>query len=91
MAREETRKSDTVSEVKHRHGNSAASLKLPRVIKSIIYIKMHKEKHSFTSHPAAKNPKHNKLAVTDIREKPVDFFNNTARASTLAPAIILRT
>ena len=33
--------------------------------------------------------KHGKLAVTDIWEKPVDFFNYTARALTLAPAIIL--
>ena len=36
-------------------------------------------------------PKNNKLAVTDIREKPVDFFTDTARAFTLAPAIVLRT
>ena len=33
--------------------------------------------------------KNNKIAVTDIREKPVDLFNGTARASTLALAIIL--
>ena len=38
----------------------------------------------FTIYPAAKHPKHNKLAITDIREKPVDFFNDTARASTFA-------
>ena len=50
-----------------------------------------RKKHPFTRHPAAKHPKHNKLVVTDIREKPVDFFNDTARASTLSPAIILQT
>ena len=49
-----------------------------------IYIYARKQ-HPFTSYPTAKHPKHNKLAVTDIREKPV----NTAQTSTLAPAIIL--
>ena len=43
MASEETRKSDTVSEVEHRHGNSAASLKRAHDIKSIIYIIMRKK------------------------------------------------
>ena len=33
-------KSDTVTEVKHRHGNSVANFKHARVIKSIIYIIM---------------------------------------------------
>ena len=37
-----------------------------------------------------KAPKHSILVVTDIRQKPVDFFNNTARASTLALAIIFK-
>ena len=31
-----------------------------------------------------------KLEVTDIRQKPLDFFTETERASTLSPAIILR-
>ena len=43
MAREETWKSDTVSEVQHKHRNSVASLQRARIIKSIIYI-MSKEK-----------------------------------------------
>ena len=47
--------------------------------------------HPFTSYPAAKQPKHNRLAVTNIREKPVDFSNDTARASALASEIILST
>ena len=38
----------------------------------------------------SKAHKRNKLAVTDIRQKPVGFFNNTARASTLALAIIFK-
>ena len=38
----------------------------------------------------SKAPKHSKLAVTDMRQKPVDFFDNTAQASTLALAIIFK-
>ena len=52
---------------------------------------MPEKNHPFASYPAAKNPKHNKLAVTDIRQKPVNFFNGTAQDSQLAPAIILLT
>ena len=37
---------------------------------------------------ARKHQKHNKRAFTDIQEKPVDFFNNTARVSALVPKII---
>ena len=36
----------------------------------------------------SKAPKNNKLAVTRIRQKPVDFSTDTARAPTLAPTII---
>ena len=39
----------------------------------------------------SKSPKRSKLAVTDIRQKPVDFFNNTTRAPTLALEIIFKT
>ena len=45
--------------------------------------------HPFTCCPLAKHPKHNKLEVTHIRENTLDFFNDTAQASTFAPAIIL--
>ena len=38
----------------------------------------------------SKAPKRSKLAVTDIRQKPVDLFNNIAQASTLALAIIFQ-
>ena len=27
-----------------------------------------------TSYPAAKHPKHGKFAITDVRQKPVNFF-----------------
>ena len=30
--------------------------------------------HLQVTYPAAKHPKHNKFAITDMREKPVDFF-----------------
>ena len=39
----------------------------------------------------SKAPKNNQLAVTDIRQKPVNFFTDTARAPTLTSAIILQT
>ena len=38
-----------------------------------------------------KAPKNTKLAVTDIRQKPVGSFTGIARAPILAPAIILQT
>ena len=50
---------------------------------------MPEKNHPSTSYPAAKHQKHNKLPITDKQEKTVDFSNDTARASTLAPAIIL--
>ena len=46
------KKNGTVSEVGHRDGDLAASLKRARVTKSTIYI--------------AKRPKHSKFAITDI-------------------------
>ena len=58
---------DAVSEVKHRHSKSVASLKCARTNKSIIYILMRKKKEPVTSYPAAKHPKHSKLAITDMR------------------------
>ena len=61
---------------------------LGKPIKIYIYVR---KNVPFTSYPAAKHSKHNKLAVTDILEKTVDFFNDTARAPTLAPAMILPT
>ena len=32
------------------------------------------KKPPFTGYPAAKHPKHNKYAIIDIREKPVNSF-----------------
>ena len=55
-----------------------------------IYIYARK-KHLFISYLAAKHPKHSKFAVINIREKTVNFFNDTARALSLCPAIILQT
>ena len=33
-----------------------------------------RKKHPFANNPAAKHPKHNKVVVTDIKDKPVNFF-----------------
>ena len=49
-----------------------------------------RKKHPFTSYLAAKHPKHSQFAITDMREKPVNFFYCTTRSSTLAPAISLQ-
>ena len=32
------------------------------------------KKHPFRSYPAAEHSKHSKFALTDMREKPVNFF-----------------
>ena len=47
-------------------------------------------KRPFTSYPAVKHPEHSKFAITDMREKSVDFFYCTTRASTLFLEIILK-
>ena len=65
---------DAVSEVKHRHGNSVARLQCVRVNKLIIYITMHKQKAPIYMLSHSKAPKHSKFRLTNIQEKPVDFF-----------------
>ena len=37
-------------------------------------INLWQKKRPFSSYPAEKHPKHSKFAITDIREKPVNFF-----------------
>ena len=50
------------------------------------------KKHPFTSYLAPKHPKRRKFAITDMREKPVDFFVlRHGRRLTLARTIILPT
>ena len=61
---------------------------LCKVIEILIY---GRKKRPFTGNPAAKHPKHSKLAITDIREKPVNFFCCLTQASTLVSAITLLT
>ena len=82
---------DAVSKVKHRHGNSVASLKCACVKKSIIYNIMHKETAPIYRLSRNITPKPNKFSITDIQEKPVDFLYGIARAPTLFPAIISQT
>ena len=41
----------------------------------LIEIKIYgRKKHPFTGYPAVKHSKHRKFAITNIREKPVNFF-----------------
>ena len=39
-----------------------------------------RRKRPFTGYPEAKHPKHNKFAITDIQEKPGNFFCCSTRA-----------
>ena len=67
MAREETRKNDTVSEIEHQNGNSAAIPKCASVIMSSIYRTMYKEKAPIYKSSHSKAPKKNrKIAITDM-------------------------
>ena len=77
MAREETRKSNTVSEVEYRRGNAVTSLKRARVNKSI------KGKA-----PIYKLNTKNLPLQIGAKNKWTLFYCTTW-ASTLAPAIIL--
>ena len=61
---------------------------IKKPIKTYIYVR---KKRSFTSYPAAKHLKYSKFAITDIREKLVNFFYCSTRASTLVSATILLT
>ena len=97
VCRTQTRRRWCFTEVWHRHWTSVPVLAM-HAATSLLYFqwfmqanRKSQEKHTFTTFSAAKHPKHITLTVTDTREKPVDFFNAIARASTLAPAIILQT
>ena len=88
--------SDFLAKLNYKH--SFSSLGHARDNRSIIYFNnlrkpiefYGRKKHPFTSYPAAKHPKCSKFTlITDMQEKPVDFFCCTTRASTLAPSIIL--
>ena len=50
-----------------------------------------RKKHLYTSDPAAKPLKTTNLQLQTCDKKTLDFFTDTARAPTLAPALILRT
>ena len=45
-----------------------------QVNKSIIYVMMQKQKAPINMLSRSKAPKAQQIAVTDMREKPVDFF-----------------
>ena len=65
-AREEIQKNNTVSEVEYRHDNSAASLSVHALSNQSYIIQYIEKKHPFTSHLAAKHPKHSIIAITDM-------------------------
>ena len=68
-------KTVTFPEVEHRLDNSAASFECSRINKSIMYVTMHKRKAPIIMLSGSKTPqKTKKLAVTDVREKSVDFL-----------------
>ena len=71
-------KNDTVFEVTHRHGNSAASFERTRVIKSILYIIMRK------------NSTHLQVIPQQSAQNTANLPLQTC-ASALAPAIIFLT
>ena len=70
----------TFSEMEHRYDNPVASFRCARVNKS-----MHEQKVHIHMLSCSEEPKTQQITVTDMREKPVDFFNDIAQASTLAP------
>ena len=61
------------SQSKYAHGNKPI-IYFNNPCKAIeIYI-CAKKNCPFTNYPAAKHPKHSKFAITDMLEKPADFF-----------------
>ena len=58
----------------HRHGNSVTSFECARFNKSIIYVTIRKApiNRLFRS----KAPKTQQIVITDIKKKPVDFFDD---------------
>ena len=80
----------SVSEEKHRRGNSVATLSVLHITKLTIYIAMHKQKVPIYKLSPQQNTKTASLRL-QTWEKPVDFFHEIARASTLVPTIILLT
>ena len=69
---EKPEESDTASELEHRHGNSVVGFECARLNRSIII--MQKEKAPIYKLSRSKAPKHSKFAITDMQEKPVDYF-----------------
>ena len=81
-------KSYAVSEVKHRHGNSVESLQCARVDKLIIYVTMHKQKAPIYKLSRSKVPTTQKIQAYRHTRKNSGSFYGTAKAPTLASAII---
>ena len=74
--------------MEHRHNNTVANFECVRVNKSIT---MHEQKAPINMLFRSKAHKTQQIAVTDTREKPVDFFYGIAQVLALASAITLLT
>ena len=70
----ETHRRSTFIAVMIVHAKNQFFYTFQRSIKLIEIYVYARKKHPSSGYPAAKQPKHRKLAVTDIREKPVNFF-----------------
>ena len=100
MGSEQTRTQLHFFKMKHQHRTAVTVLAMHAVTSllfiSPIYASQYKhtyakKKHSFASYHAAKHPKRSIFAITNIREKPANFFYCSTPASTLVSAIILQT
>ena len=66
--------SDSFFEMEYKHENPVVGFDM-RVLTSLLYVSQRmNEKHPSTCCSAAKHPKHSKLSIANIREKPVNFF-----------------
>ena len=76
--------------MKHRHGNSVASLQCELANKLIIHIAMHKKSTHLQVNPKQSARRQQVYAYRHTR-KTSGLFYGTTRVSTLTPAIILLT
>ena len=80
-----TEDSDVFSKVEYKHEYSASSFDYARINKfTNTRCDAISEKHQSTCCPAAKHPKHSKLKIDNIRDKPVIFSVATNWNGTLA-------
>ena len=81
----EIKDNDAFSKVEHRHNDPVSHLDYACSLRYRVRYDAISEKHPFTSCPTAKHPKHSKLSVSNIQEKPAIFFIASKQSSTKAP------